>query len=385
MPVKFLDASMKPAALLTLVLATALPVEKAKSMARTLLSLGATSSQADMNGVTAFHRLVEQNAESLLDLLFELDKTGSKTAINHIAFTGYDRSETPLQVAVREGNLGLVLKLLENGAIAEVDFETWLKSAKQSQMQDRLGTFEENQKKFKVQMEHPLILAILSKTPATALELLNKGCDPNPLCAATQSMLQDTYRNQWKGYSALDLVNRQLKALRGYKGEVANGGHLSSGCARFACSCRRRGGAQASKETLPAGIDTYLDSYKEGTYQHWIISRDIQSRKDRYHQHLKQYEESQAALTNMSGAAEKAAAIKEAIETLEKIEKVMRAKGAKTFAELYPDRKEDGNYDDSDRHRSLVDVPNDSVYDYTFNWGNVSDITEARNAAYVEL
>jgi ankyrin repeat protein len=100
-------------------------VEKAKEMAKALLSLGATSAQADMNGVTAFHRYVEANAGSLLESLCETDPAGAKTAINHIAFPTTSTCETPLQVAVRDGNLALVLKLLDHGAITHIEFETW--------------------------------------------------------------------------------------------------------------------------------------------------------------------------------------------------------------------------------------------------------------------
>lgn len=94
-------------------------------MAETLLSVGATSAQADMNGLTVFHQYVEQNAETLLKLLWETDPTGTKTAINHIAFRDSSTSNTPLQVAVQKGNLALVLKLLDHGAIPHIDFETW--------------------------------------------------------------------------------------------------------------------------------------------------------------------------------------------------------------------------------------------------------------------
>jgi hypothetical protein len=60
-PVKIGDGSYNNPnlAILTLVLALALPIEKAARMSETLLSLGATSSQADVNGVTAFHRYAQ--------------------------------------------------------------------------------------------------------------------------------------------------------------------------------------------------------------------------------------------------------------------------------------------------------------------------------------
>ena len=121
LPVKFKNNGV----LLTLVLALALPVEKAKEMAQTLLALGATSAQADINGFTAFHRYVEANAESLLKSLWETDPVGAKTAINHMAFADSNTCETPLQLAARGGNLALVLKLLEQGAATHIDFEAW--------------------------------------------------------------------------------------------------------------------------------------------------------------------------------------------------------------------------------------------------------------------
>jgi len=111
--------------LLTLVLSLALPVEKAVSMTKTLLSLGATSAQADLNGVTAFQRCVEENAESLVRTLLEIDKTGSKTSINHVVAPQYLTPQTALQAAVRKGNLRLTLLLLEQGASTDVDFESW--------------------------------------------------------------------------------------------------------------------------------------------------------------------------------------------------------------------------------------------------------------------
>ncbi len=94
-------------------------------MAKTLLSVGATSAQADMNGVTAFHSYVEANAETLLESMWETDPVGTKTAVNHIAFRDWSSCQTALQVAIQNGNLPLVLKLLDRGAVAQVDFEAW--------------------------------------------------------------------------------------------------------------------------------------------------------------------------------------------------------------------------------------------------------------------
>lgn len=121
-----------PAALLSLVLSANLSLQKAKSMAKTVLSLGATCAQADMHGVTAFYRLVERNASALVDLLIELDRVGVDNSINHIAIPLWGAALWPLKKAIENSDSRLVLQLLDAGAVYQLDFELWLKAAKQS-------------------------------------------------------------------------------------------------------------------------------------------------------------------------------------------------------------------------------------------------------------
>lgn len=128
-------------------LSVQLPVEKAKSMTKLLLELGATSSQADFDGWTAFQRYLQTGNEQLVDVLLDHDKLGSTTAINHLTFSGYNWSGTnsPLHTAISEGNLSLVLKLINAGAMVELDFETWLKAARKvSGGSNKLTTLERN-------------------------------------------------------------------------------------------------------------------------------------------------------------------------------------------------------------------------------------------------
>lgn len=68
LPIKIGDGSYNHpnAAILTLVLSLALPVEKAVRMCETLLSLGATSSQADASSITAFHRYIQVSSCNIL-------------------------------------------------------------------------------------------------------------------------------------------------------------------------------------------------------------------------------------------------------------------------------------------------------------------------------
>ncbi|KAK3995506.1 Ankycorbin [Cladorrhinum sp. PSN332] len=377
LPVKFVNINKQPSgALLTLVLALVLPVPRAKEMASTLLSLGATSAQADIQGMTAFHSYVEKNSQTLLESLFENDPTGVKSAINHIVFpSAWSASKTPLQAAVEGGNLALVLKLLDQGAVPNIDFEIWLKAAKQSaNIMSSLNTFENNQSLFLRTTEQPLIAAINSANPATALALLERGADPNVVTLESHTQMQNQYSRVVNGESALDLVDKHLKALQSYKGE-----------------------SHVMPLALREGLDAFLAGFEQGTYQHWQVSQDINKIKIAHQHALEQYEKKTQELQNTPGLAEKKAAIQEAIAMMEKIKESLLAKGAKSFGDLYPDYKNPessipsglfGHGGGLFGHASAWDPPaalKQDPYKFVFSFQNVFDVTEARNIAYVRL
>jgi ankyrin repeat protein len=366
LPVKFLDSRREPLnALLTLVLALALPAEKAKSMAKTLLSLGATSAQADLTGITAFHRYVQEKAESLLETLWDLDKTGSKAAVNHIAFTN-NRADTPLQTAAKNGNLSLVLKLLDNGALAEIDFETWLKSAKQT-ISTQLRTFAENENLFKSTTEQPLIMALKSADPSIALKLIERGANVNTLTALSYDYLYRCQQGWWsnsRGDSALDIVQAQLKKLRKYKVEADLG----------------------LKAKLAENMEEYLKNLKPGSYQHWMVSKDIEQKRKAFCRAKREYDRGKSLSASVLGVKEKEEAVLEAIGTLEAIEKLFLEKGAKTFESLYPEEhKKYVDYQSQYNGEPVKHTDDDGNYTYTFSFSNVIDVTPARQAAYLDL
>ncbi|KAK4105306.1 ankyrin [Parathielavia hyrcaniae] len=388
LPVKFTNLN---GALLTLVLALALPVEKAKEMAMTLLALGATSAQADMNGITAFHRYVEANAETLLQSLWETDPAGAKIAINHIAFPSGSSCETPLQFAVKEGNLALILELLNHGAVAHIDFETCphensatrrfclkpqtrsstnevvtrLKSAKQSaNMENQLRTFEDNQKRYEQMVEQPLILALESSHPETAIQLLERGVDPNVVTSGSRYHMRSSWPGQFMGSTALDVADYQLKVLFAYDEEPDT----------------------TSPPSQPQEMNLYLKKFKEGTYEHWVVSEEIEWLQKSYRRDLNMYEKNKNTPNCASGVKEKNAAIANAIQTMRKVKDALLAKGAKPFAELFPefkDRLEPHRI--SPRYNTRSGQAKTWPSKYNFSFQNVNDVTETRKQAYLQL
>lgn len=101
-------------------------------MTETILSLGAPCAQADLHGITALQFLVGENAIDVTELLIKFDQPGLRNYINHAAIPSWNVSVWPLKVAVENSNTSMALQLLGAGALPQLDFETWLKAAKQS-------------------------------------------------------------------------------------------------------------------------------------------------------------------------------------------------------------------------------------------------------------
>ncbi|KAH7026489.1 uncharacterized protein B0I36DRAFT_273482 [Microdochium trichocladiopsis] len=379
LPVKIGDGSYSDPhnAILTLVLALSLPLDRATEMAKTLLSLGATSSQADAQGVTAFHRFVKSGGPALVDILYENDANGLKTAVGHIAMSGSSwnpKATAPLNTAIAQGNSVLVLKLLEAGAKPQIDFDTWLKSAKFS-FDKHLGNFESNQEHFRNGTDQPLITAIRSENPAIALELLERGADPNVLTKSSWEVVnKDWARRYNKGRAAIDVAKDSLEKLRRYRGEKLDFNKLNNKSTRV-----KESASVVEAPKGPIETDSFLSRFDKDTYQHWAVSSDIQYRVRYHEKELERFEKDRAAKANAAGLKEKQEAIDDLIAQLERVVSALEAKGAKSFKEQYPEIQ-----DKTDSIKSAKDE-SQTPYQFEFNFNGVKDLTEARKAAYIEL
>ncbi|KAK0702836.1 hypothetical protein B0H67DRAFT_676136 [Lasiosphaeris hirsuta] len=367
LPVKFLNSDKEPTnAILTLALALCLPLEKAESMARLLLQLGASSSQADLHGCTAFHRYVEQAKTGMIDTLWDLDKTGVKAALNHLLLgTSYwnPHAVSPLHTAIGNGNGMLVIKLLEAGANADIDFESWLRAAKfSSGMEKRLQSYDQNKAMYHRSVDQPLMVALrTSPDPDMAVQLLQGGADPNTMTQTSYQLLTDEWQRRYnKGETALDVTRTHIENLRKYSGEMFSD----------------------VKPELQEGMDEYLASLDKGSYRYWLASDDVKARKEQHKEAVKNYEEKVKKFEEMKGVAEKKEAIGEALAGMEKIEALLLEKGAKTFNELHPDIE---THAAQNSYSHLKTDEPKKPYKYPLAFHNTTDVTEKRRQAYEEL
>ncbi|KAK3372674.1 hypothetical protein B0H63DRAFT_564053 [Podospora didyma] len=371
LPIKFLNSDKEPtAAILTLALALCLPLEKAKSMAGLLLKLGASSSQADLHGCTAFHRYVEHAETEMIDTLWGLDKTGVKAALNHLILgTSYwdPGAISPLHTAIGNGDSILVMKLLEAGANPDIDFDSWLRAAKFSpKLEGRLQSYDQNMVLYHRSVEQPLMVALRSSPdPDMALQLLRGGADPNTMTPISYQLLTDLWQRSYnKGETVLDVVRTHMENLRKYSGEKFPGG---------------------AKPELQEGMDEYLSGLDEGSHLYWLASEDVKTKKERHEEAIKKYEKEVKQFEELKGLAEKKQAIQEALEGMEEIEAFLMEKGAKTFKELHPDIETQARQNNHYHPHSKADDDAKKPYKYTLKLNGTTDVTEKRRKAYEEL
>lgn len=339
-----------------------------------LLNRGATSSQAENNGVTAFHRFIQSGQMEMIDTLFAQNQAGVRSAINHLVFAGYSWNTdviAPLHTAIEHGDPILILRLLEAGAKSEIDFETWLKAAKvsptqSSQLQHR--DLEANKRSWR-QMEQPLITAIRQGHIEAAMQILEAGANPSQLTPRTESMLHNEYqRRHTKGQSALDLVTSAIKGLKKNKSQ----------------------GLQLQKrpEKQP-GLDEYLEKHElqAGTYSQWVVSQDVKYRQNNFQKSVQSYEEQKSQREDREQVEEnkRQEVLAEILADFQKLYEALLTRGAKTFAEQYPDIKTDDNNRNNYPYGSNSSKSEINPYKYVFNFRYDKDMTDSRRDGYITL
>jgi hypothetical protein len=261
------------------------------------------------------------------------------------------------------------MKLLEAGSNPQIDFESWLKAAKFSKhLDNRLRSFDENKKMYERSVEQPLMIALKTcQDPEVLYRLLQRGADPNAMTPISYTLITDEWQRRYnKGETALDIVRKHLTELRKWTSEKLS----------------------ATKPELPEGMDEYLKQFKEGSYQHWLVSEDIIRENDVYKAALKLYEEAKNKFDELKGVAEKREAVDEAIKKMEKVEDFMLEKGAKTFKELHPELDGSTNGNNNNMSRNSTDEKKETKkesYKFNITFHNTTDVTETRRAAYIEL
>lgn len=366
LPVKLTGDNSEPdAAILTLVLALQLPLERASAMTQKLLQLGASPAQADLKRNTPLHYLAVSKHIELLDVYTHHDEPAVKRAINYLAFSGSAWDLEPYSAFVAALNAKKVIgaiKMLDAGASPSLEFSHVMKSAKTVYERIQENSSEENKNIFRQAISQPIILGVRKDLPDVIIDLIvNRGVDPNTLTPDGYHVVdEEDIRDGLKGESLLDCIQEKIKGLRAYKGEKAD-------------------------STPPRPLDPddnyYLAGIPDGTYAMWYAQQQVKEARNQYENALKEHEKAVNEAKNRPGVDRKFAAVNELIQKFEKLEAILREKGGKNFAELYPDIE--GPQENNDPEDEGDDLRKDR-FKVVLSF-KVPDLTDTKRDGYLKL
>jgi ankyrin repeat protein len=332
LPIKIVDDYSKQprGAILTLVLVLALPLDKAREMSKTLLKLGASPAQADTSHYTVLHYIAQSDYSDLLDVYQEHDGPAMQRALNHLVVEGswYSSSynfSSALVNALCAKNPAGAKKLLNLGAKPSHELGQCLKALK-SQMPDamRYGVEQKLEDKGSKQ---PIIFAIENNLPLVAIDLLQRGVDPN-----TEHEQRHDFRE-----TALDCTKRCLEELENSLKDES--------------PTRRPWG-------IPDGVifeqdeASYLADLQEGSYKMFAAKAQLKNAKEN-NKKAEEYEESlkEKAPEDKPGEAEKREAVAALIKDYGLLKAELLSKDAKTWQELHPGETQDPGHRQTRRNQ----------------------------------
>ena len=316
-------------AVLPIVLAMASPEETRSDVIQTLLELGATTAQADMNHFTALHYIVESKKLDILDLLAKHDGAAAKGVLNLVSVNHGNNASTSLLLALRNGHEAMAKKLLDMGAASTIPFDDYIKAYMEKYTHAFGSNHDQNMRLFQNSCPQPVISAAAHDMPHIVRELVEAGSDVNELTTKAHMIIESPHRATYdQGHSLLDIVNRKIEQLK----ECGN-------------SEKDRKEREEKAPVKPENLKDesyYLKGLEPGTYKYWVAQHRYKFAKaanqrlwDVYNRKPEDDKSGQYVLSEEAKAAKQAAADALCAE-FEELQQFLLAKGSKTFGEMHP-------------------------------------------------
>ncbi|KAI4249359.1 MAG: hypothetical protein LQ352_005680, partial [Teloschistes flavicans] len=325
LPIKIVDDYNRSpqAAIMTLVLAARLANPDALRVTQSLLSHGASSAQADINHVSAFHYVVAKKRVDLLKACIREDGAAAKSALNHLVIENsywQPQTDCPLTTAIKSGDAELVQSLLDAGAKPMIELDDFASGYEAMKEQRRYLYYSEDNvlRMWKENVIQPAVLAVDNEMPEIVLKLVDAGADMNTVDKDAHQALaniKDNKGTHLHGKSLLEMVQYKIRSLNK---------------------------AMAMKFDLPEPISLQKDEYywkdtKPDSYARWTLSKSIEMARS----NLKDWKESRDKQlkeeADRRGKEERLASLEALKSRYMHLQQELLKRGAKSLEQLHPD------------------------------------------------
>ena len=335
LPVKILNSySRKPEqAIMTLVLAAQLSGNTAVQAVEQLLSLGASSAQADMNQITALHYIAARKRIDLLKVCFDNDGAAAKSVLDHLTMDQtYWNPEThnPLITAIRRSDSNVAGTLLNFGAKPTIEMSDFAHVYTHDRQERHPWWRSENEDISKVWKEtviQPVTMAIEKDMPDLALQLLQAGADANTLDVEAHKTLFRYAEGQTFTVSGDTLLDATVTKLANIESAI---------------NPRRR----LAKPITLNSDENYIEGTAPDSYERWYLSKSIETAKTVVKQWHDERERVLAEDKDQPGKQQKLEALRSLQDSFKEVRDRLLDKGAKTLKQLHPElfkRKREGS------------------------------------------
>ena len=318
---------------MTLMLAAWLPHPASREATKTLLSLGASSAQADMHHISAFHYLVAKRAIPLLKACFEDDGVAARGALDHITLPNVylQRSDalSPLKTAINLGDKDLVNALLHMGAKPVIDLDDFA-AARAIATETALPSIRNRDctETWKKENDQPVMLAVDNDMPELIMRMVDAGADINTIDSQGHISIirsKEDSKERLYGGSLLDRINTKISDIEK---------------------------ALESRLDLPKPIEladdeAYLKGLPAGSYERWHLSKSLEVVKNVINEWEKARATRLAENNNHPGREPRTQTLRTLAQQYHTLKASLLKKGAKTLDELQPNLRRCSQEEDS--------------------------------------
>ncbi|KAL7272073.1 hypothetical protein RUND412_005133 [Rhizina undulata] len=328
LPIKILGNDKSPVnAILSLTLAYNLPKEKAAAAVTTLLQLGASSAQANsFSRVSALHYAVWHKAQEIVSLMFDIDGPAASSVVNQIG-KEHERywstsCASPLITAMKQESPHLANILLEHGVRGKVTLEEFIQALHRD---DYNVPLDQRTVQFENGTRQPIEIALWNENTLPLFgRLLAAGADPSTITILSYNSSRYFHFEPTNLMTILDLVHKRIETYRKFLTEADK--------------------EPVKEELRPLWDISVLDQFPEGSYSRLVAERTFNlqnmrirdANRDRFT--AKEETTKEKAWKKLALEKKKAAA-QQQLELYEKAEKQLIDSGAKSYFEIFPEKK----------------------------------------------